>query len=101
MDVGPVVFCLRAQMMNMSKIEIYTSNFCPYCTAAKRLLNKQEVEYTEIDMAMDHEGRAELAAKTGLTTFPQIVIDGETLGGYDQLKAAVKSGRFQELVGSK
>lgn len=85
----------------MSKIEIYTSDFCPYCTAAKRLLDKHDVEYTEIDMAMNHEGRAELAAKTGLTTFPQIVIDGETLGGYDQLKAAIQSGRFKELLEAK
>lgn len=84
--------------MNMAKVEIYTTDFCPYCTAAKRLLDKHEVEYSEIDMAMDHDGRAELAARTGLTTFPQIVIDGETLGGYDQLKAAVDAGRLEKLL---
>lgn len=85
----------------MSQIDIYITDFCPYCTAATRLLDKLGVEYNEIDLGRDHEGRAELAERTGLTTFPQIVIDGETLGGYDQLKAAVKSGRFEELTAAK
>lgn len=82
----------------MSKVEIYTTDFCPYCTAAKRLLDRHEIPYSEIDMAMNPEGRAELAARTGLMTFPQIVIDGETLGGYDALNAAVASGRLKELI---
>lgn len=85
----------------MSQVEIYTTNFCPYCTAAKRLLDKMGVEYTEIDMARDHEGRAALAERTGLMTFPQIVIDGEPLGGYDQLKAAASRGELQERLASE
>lgn len=93
-------FLVTRWPLNMNKVEIYTSNFCPYCVAAKRLLDKHDVEYTEIDMAMNHEGRAELAARTGLSTFPQIVVDGEPLGGYDQLKESIKSGRFKELFGT-
>lgn len=82
----------------MSQVEIYTTDFCPYCTAAKRLLDKRGVEYTEIDMARDHEGRVRLVERTGLMTFPQIVINGETLGGYDQLKAAADRGELDELL---
>lgn len=91
----------RGRFLNMSKIEIYITDFCPYCTAATRLLDKLGVEYTEIDLGRDPEGRMELAERTGLMTFPQIVVDGETLGGYDQLKAAVESGRFDELIAAK
>lgn len=82
----------------MAKVEIYTTDFCPYCTAATRLLDKLGVEYEEIDLGRDPDGRLELAERTGLMTFPQIVVDGETVGGYDQLKAAVKSGKFEELI---
>lgn len=84
----------------MSKIELYTTSFCPYCVAAKRLLDRQGLEYTEIDMARDPESRAQLAERTGLMTFPQIIIDDEPLGGYDQLKAALDSGRLDGLLAS-
>lgn len=85
----------------MSQVEIYTTNFCPYCVAAKRLLDKLGVGYTEIDMERDPEARAELAERTGWMTFPQIVVDGEALGGYEQLKAAVDRGDFQALLAGK
>lgn len=85
----------------MARIEVYTTDFCSSCRAAKGLLDKLDVEYTEIDMARDPESRAELVKRTGLTTFPQIVVDGQTLGGYEALKAWVESGRFEELIGVK
>lgn len=82
----------------MRVVELYTTDFCPYCTAAKRLLDDHGVEYTEIDMARDPVSRAELVARTGYMTFPQIVIDGEPLGGYEQLRAAVNEGRLEKLL---
>jgi glutaredoxin 3 len=62
------------------------------------LLGKRGISYQEINLAKDPDGREELAQKTGMFTFPQIVIEGETLGGFDELLAADRAGRLSELV---
>jgi len=82
----------------MKPITVYTTDFCPYCASAKKLLSKRSIEYTEVNLARDPDGRAELSAKTGMITFPQIVIDGETLGGFQELLAADRAGRLSELL---
>ncbi|MDW5594647.1 glutaredoxin domain-containing protein [Conexibacter stalactiti] len=82
----------------MAKIMLYTTDFCPYCVRAKALLEKRALEFEEINLARDPDGRAKLVELTGMMTFPQILIDGETLGGYDQLAAADKSGKLAELL---
>lgn len=84
----------------MAKIMLYTTDFCPYCVRAKTLLEKRELEFEEINLARDPDGRAKLVELTGMMTFPQILIDGQTLGGYDQLAAADKSGKLAELLAS-
>ncbi len=83
----------------MAEVIVYTTEPCPYCSRAKALLGAREVEYAEIFLGRDADGRAELAAKTGLMTFPQILIDGETLGGWTELQAADTSGRLAEMLG--
>ena len=83
----------------MAEVIVYTTEPCPYCSRAKGLLAAREVEYKEINLGRDPDGRAELAAKTGLMTFPQIVIDGETVGGWTELQAADASGRLAALLG--
>jgi glutaredoxin 3 len=82
----------------MKTITVYTPDFCPYCSSAKVLLQKRGIEYAEINLARDPDGRAELTRKTGMITFPQIVIDGESLGGFQELLAADKAGRLQALL---
>lgn len=82
----------------MAKIMLYTTDFCPYCVRAKTLLEKRALEFEEINLARDPDGRAKLVELTGMMTFPQILIDGQTLGGYDQLAAADKSGKLAELL---
>jgi glutaredoxin 3 len=77
---------------------MYTTNACPFCSSAKALLTKRKIEYTEINLARDPDGRAELAEKTGMVTFPQIVIDGEPLGGFQELLAADRAGTLPELL---
>ncbi len=62
------------------------------------LLARREIGYEEINLAKDPDGRAKLAGITGMVTFPQIVIDGETLGGFDDLLAADREGRLSELL---
>jgi glutaredoxin 3 len=82
----------------MSSITVYTTNACPFCVRAKALLDARGLEYEEINLGRDPETRAELAQKTGMMTFPQILIDEQLVGGFDELSAADRSGRLQELV---
>ena len=82
----------------MSRITVYTTEPCGYCRVAKALLAKRNVPYEEINLAKDPEGRADLVRITGMMTFPQVVIDGESIGGYQELVAADRAGRLSELV---
>lgn len=82
----------------MASVTLYTTDRCPYCVQAKKLLDKRGVAYEEINLARDPDGRSELVAKTGMMTFPQVLIDGELVGGYTETAAADQSGRLQELL---
>ena len=82
----------------MKSITVYTTDHCPYCSSAKTLLTKRSIEYEEINLARDPDGRAKLAELTGMITFPQIVIDGESLGGFQELLAADRAGRLPDLL---
>jgi glutaredoxin 3 len=82
----------------MSQITVYTTEPCGYCRQAKALLAKRGLDYDEINLARDSDGRAELAARTGMMTFPQVLVGGELVGGFTELSAADKSGRLAELV---
>ena len=82
----------------MNKITVYTSEPCSFCRHAKALLAKRGLPYDEINLAMDAEGRAELAARTGMMTFPQVIIGDELVGGFNELAAADRSGRLRQLV---
>jgi glutaredoxin 3 len=82
----------------MRVVTLYTTDHCSRCVNAKTLLARRGIGYEEINLAKDPDGRAELAQRTGMFTFPQIVIEGETLGGFDELLAADRQGRLTELV---
>ena len=82
----------------MKKITVYTTEPCGYCRQAKALLDKRGLDFDEINLAMDASGRAELVARTGMMTFPQVIIDDELVGGFDELAAAERSGRLAELL---
>jgi glutaredoxin 3 len=70
----------------MKPVEIYTTPICGYCVAAKRLLNKKGVEYTEHNVMMKPALRAEMTQRSnGGRTVPQIFIDGKPIGGCDEL----------------
>ena len=81
----------------MRMVTLYTTDHCARCVNAKALLARRGIGYEEINLAKDPDGRAELAQRTGMFTFPQIVIEGETLGGFDELLAADRQGRLTEL----
>jgi glutaredoxin 3 len=82
----------------MTRLTIYTTEPCGYCRTAKALLDKRSIPYEEINLAKDPGGRAELVKLTGMMTFPQVVIDGEPIGGYQELALADRSGRLAELA---
>ena len=82
----------------MKQITVYTTDFCPYCTSAKTLLAKRSIEYEEVNLARDPDGRNKLSELTGMITFPHIVIEGETLGGFQELLAADRAGKLSQLL---
>jgi glutaredoxin 3 len=82
----------------MRTITVYTTDPCGYCRQAKALLAKRGLAYDEINLARDAEGRAELAMRTGMMTFPQVIIGDELVGGFTELAEADRSGRLAELV---
>ena len=83
----------------MQKVVIYTGPRCNYCSAAKHLLNKKKVEYTEFDIAIDPEKLAEMQEKTkGARTIPQIFIGDHYIGGNDKLQEANRSGELDKLL---
>jgi glutaredoxin 3 len=82
----------------MPRLTIYTSEPCGYCSGAKQLLKQRGIEYEEINLSMDPDGRAELARTTGMMTFPQIVIGDYTLGGFDELRVADYTGKLKQLL---
>ena len=81
----------------MSRVTIYTTEPCGFCRVAKSLLAKRGVAYDEINLAKDPAGRSELVRITGMMTFPQVVIDGESIGGYQELVAADRDGRLRDF----
>ena len=82
----------------MSQITVYTTEPCGYCRVAKALLAKRGVLFEEVNLAKDPEGRAELVRQTGMMTFPQVIVAGESIGGYQELVALDRRGGLAELA---
>jgi len=81
----------------MTTITIYTTPYCPYCTRAKQLLDSKEVSYEEIDVS-DRSLRPNMTAITGGTTVPQIIINGNPIGGCDELYALERAEQLDTLL---
>ncbi len=83
----------------MKAIEIYTTQSCPYCHAAKRLLQKKGASYTEIDVSADAALRMAMTQRAGgRRTVPQIFIGGRLVGGSDDLHALDHAGKLDALL---
>jgi glutaredoxin 3 len=82
----------------MNRVIVYSTDPCPYCAQAKALLGKRGIDYEEINLARDPAGRSELVERTGMMTFPQVIVDGEVVGGYTELREADRSGRLSALL---
>lgn len=82
----------------MPEIIIYTSNLCPYCTMAKRLLDKKGATYREINVDAEPGLRQEMMLKTKRRTVPQIYIGDYHVGGFDDLHALDREQRLEPLL---
>jgi glutaredoxin 3 len=83
----------------MSRIDIYTRQFCGYCSMAKNLLKEKGVDFFEFDATFSPEIRRQMIEKAnGATTFPQIFIEGRHLGGCTELLALERQGKLDALL---
>jgi glutaredoxin 3 len=83
----------------MPKIEIYTTPFCPYCERAKALLTRKGVPFEELDAPHGSQARRDAVERSGgRGTVPQIFIDGQAIGGSDELAALERAGKLDPLL---
>jgi glutaredoxin 3 len=82
----------------MRSVTVYTTDFCGFCTSAKKLLERRGIAYEEINLSRDADSRARLSNLTGMFTFPQILVEGEPIGGFAELLAADRDGRLGDLL---
>jgi glutaredoxin 3 len=82
----------------MATIVIYTKENCPYCVFAKQLLDKKGAAYSEIRIDLDEAKRDEMMKLSGRRTVPQIFINDQAIGGFDDLSALEKSGELNKLL---
>lgn len=82
----------------MAQVEIYASAFCPFCRWARALLDRKRVDYTLYDVDREPGLRREMQTRSQRRTVPQIFIDGQPIGGYDELSQLDRSGRLDTLL---
>lgn len=83
-----------------SRVRIYTTSWCGYCTRAKFLLRRRDIAFEEIDLSRDNEALAKLKTATGWRTVPQIFIGDDFVGGADELAAMDRSGELARRLGN-
>ena len=83
----------------MPQIDVYTADYCPYCTKAKNLLQMKGATFTEHDLSGDDAARAKLVEKAnGSKTIPQIFIDDRHIGGYSDLEKLNNAGQLEGIL---
>ncbi len=82
----------------MPTVVMYSKENCPYCDWAKQFLDERKIAYTEIRVDIHAEKRAEMERLSGRRTVPQIFINDQPIGGYDDLCALAKTGELDRLL---
>ncbi len=82
----------------MSRVTVYSTEPCSFCNRVKAMLKAQGIEFVEVNLSKDPEGRVALASKTGMMTFPQVLVGDRVIGGFAELQAAAESGHLDELM---
>ena len=84
----------------ITKVEIYTWKFCPFCIRAKALLNEKGINFTEYLIDGDNDARTKMSERAGgLRTVPQIFINEKSIGGCDDLYELERNNKLNELIG--
>ena len=84
----------------ITKVEIYTWKFCPFCIRAKALLNEKGINFTEYSIDGDNDARNKMSERAGgLRTLPQIFINDKSIGGCDELYELERNNKLNELIG--
>lgn len=86
-------------MTKTPRIEIYGTEFCSFCAAARMLLKRKGLSYEDISVSGDRQGREEMQKLSGRRTVPQIFIDGRPIGGFEELDTLDESGELDRLLG--
>ncbi len=84
--------------MAQPEITIYSTLICPYCVAAKNFLKSKGLEWTEVRIDQDLAERDKMMAKTKRTSVPQIFVGDVHVGGYDDMMAMHREGKFEPLL---
>lgn len=83
----------------MAQVTIYTRAMCPYCTRALALLKDKGVDFEQIDAGLDAAKRKEMTQRSGGgRTYPQIFVDGEPIGGCDEMMALERAGKLDAML---
>jgi len=82
----------------MAHVEVYSTPICPFCIRAKALLKKKGVAFEDINVMLNAARRAEMEARAGRHTVPQIFIDGTHIGGCDELLALDRDGELDRML---
>ena len=82
----------------MSEIIVYTKEMCPYCVWAKELLTRRQLSFTEVRVDLEPAQLEKMVNLSGRRTVPQIVIDGQPIGGFDDLAALERAGKLDHLT---
>jgi glutaredoxin 3 len=85
--------------MSAPKIIMYTQPFCGFCAAARALFKKKGVTYEDVDIGRNPELREKMIKLSGRTTVPQIFINDEHIGGYDDMAALDQAGDLDPRLG--
>ena len=85
-------------MWNGGKVTVYTTDPCGFCRQAKTLLESRGVDYEEVSLTKDPDGRARLVRRTGQMTFPQIIAGERVVGGFRELLEADRDGSLDEIL---
>jgi glutaredoxin 3 len=85
-------------MSDSRQIIVYTTEPCSFCARVKGLLNARGFDFSEVNLSKDASGRVELASRTGMMTFPQVLVGEHLLGGFSETLSALESGRLDELL---
>jgi glutaredoxin 3 len=82
----------------MVRVQMYTTAWCGYCVRAKALLDRKGIDYEEVSLDDDPHFRQKLLELTGGWTVPQLILDGQAIGGYTELWRLDKTGQLEELA---